>query len=81
MELKLLLKGLGCANCANKIENKVDSLPEVKEAIVNFSTSMLIITLNEGISLDEIIDEGKEDSKGFRTRCVVEKYNKSGIKS
>jgi Cd2+/Zn2+-exporting ATPase len=79
MEQKLLLKGLGCANCANKIEKKVDSLPEVKEAIVNFSTSMLIITLNEGINIDEIMDKIKKIVKAIEPDVLVEEQNKSGI--
>jgi Cd2+/Zn2+-exporting ATPase len=58
----------------------VDSLPEVKEAIVNFSTSMLIITLNEGISLDVIIDDIKKIVKALEPDVVVEKYDKSGTK-
>lgn len=80
MEVKLFLRGLGCANCANKIENKVDSLPEVKEAIVNFSTSMLIITLNEEISLDVIIEKVKKIVNALEPDVVVEKADKSGIK-
>ena len=28
-EIKLYLKGLDCANCANKIENKVNKLESV----------------------------------------------------
>jgi len=79
MELKLILNGLGCANCANKIENKVDLLPEVKEAVVNFSNSMLIITLNEEINPDEIIEKVKKIVKTFEPDVVVEKYNKPGI--
>ncbi|PRR82730.1 heavy metal translocating P-type ATPase [Clostridium vincentii] len=81
MELKLLLKGLSCANCANKIENKLNSLPEVKEAIVNFSTSMLIITLNEEIGEDEILEKVKKIVKTLEPDVTVEKYNKSRIKS
>lgn len=80
MELKLLLKGLSCANCANKIENKLNSLPEVKEAIVNFSTSMLIITLNEEISEDEMLEKAKKIVKTLEPDVIVEKYNKSRIK-
>lgn len=81
MELKLLLKGLSCANCGNKIENKVDSFPEVKEAIVNFSTGILTITLNEEISVDKIIEKVKKIVKALEPDVVVEKYDKFGVKS
>ena len=37
-EIKLNLKGLDCAGCAAKIEDKVGKLEVVKEAVLNFST-------------------------------------------
>ena len=46
-EIKLYLKGLDCANCANKIENKVNKLESVEEAVLNFSLSLLIVSLKE----------------------------------
>lgn len=36
MEVKLELEGLNCANCANKIEDKVSKLNGIKEANLNF---------------------------------------------
>ena len=47
-KIKLLLKGLSCANCANKIEGKVNNIKGVKEAFVNFATSTLTIEVLEG---------------------------------
>ena len=41
MEIKLVLNGLDCANCANKIEDKVNKINGVKYATVNFSTTVL----------------------------------------
>ena len=45
-EIKLVLEGLNCANCANKIEHRVSKLEGVKEATINFSTSVLIVNYN-----------------------------------
>ena len=45
-EIRLILSGLTCANCANKIETKVNNMNGVKEATLNFTTSTLIIELN-----------------------------------
>ena len=42
---KLMLEGLNCANCANKIEERVNRLELVEEANLNFSTSQLIVKL------------------------------------
>ena len=47
MEIRLVLNGLDCANCANKIETKVNKINGVKEATVNFSTTLLIAEIKE----------------------------------
>ncbi|MDL2261700.1 heavy metal translocating P-type ATPase [Methanimicrococcus sp. OttesenSCG-928-J09] len=47
-----LLKGLGCANCARKIEVAVGKLNDVEEASVNFATATLTIRLKDGYSGD-----------------------------
>ena len=51
--IKLRLKGLGCANCANKIEAKTNGLDEVEEAVINFSTTVLDVTLKDDSSKEE----------------------------
>lgn len=52
-ELKLLLKGLDCANCANKIEEKTKNLDIVNNAVLNFSTSLLVSELKDGVKEEE----------------------------
>ena len=59
-EIKLILSGLTCANCANKIETRVNNLDGVKEANLNFTTSTLIIEL----------DGSKEENAMFNTEPV-----------
>ena len=45
MEEKVyILKNLDCANCAAKIEKKMNALPEVKEANITFATRQLRLT-------------------------------------
>ncbi|MDZ4975912.1 heavy metal translocating P-type ATPase, partial [Clostridium perfringens] len=58
-EIKLILSGLTCANCANKIETRVNNLNGVKEATLNFTTSNLIIELNGEKPTEEVIEETK----------------------
>lgn len=55
MKLKFYLQGLNCANCANKIEVKINKLEEVNEANLNFSTL--------GLTIDLKVDVDKEDYK------------------
>ncbi|WNY26984.1 heavy metal translocating P-type ATPase [Methanolapillus ohkumae] len=38
-----ILDGLGCANCAGKIESAISKIPGITEATVNFMTATLIV--------------------------------------
>ena len=58
-EIKLLLEGLNCANCANKIEDRVNQLASVESANLNFSTSQLSVTLEDGAIKEETLVEIK----------------------
>ena len=68
MEIRLVLNGLDCANCANKIETKVNKINGVKEATVNFSTTLLIAEIKEESLKDEIINEIKSIVKKHEIR-------------
>ena len=71
-EIKLYLKGLDCANCANKIENKVNKLESVEEAVLNFSLSLLIVSLKENSDVNRV----EEEIKTIVSKLViVSKYN------
>jgi copper chaperone CopZ len=43
MKKKFILEGLGCANCAAKMERSINKLDGVKEATVNFMTQKMVI--------------------------------------
>lgn len=79
LEFKLTLKGLGCANCANKIETRVNKLEEVKEAVLNFSTSILNVTLKEASSKGAVINVIKKIVNDLEPDVEVIE-NKSRIK-
>ena len=72
MEIKLILNGLDCANCANKIEDKVNKISGVKEATVNFSTTILTAEIKEESIKDEIINEIKSIVKKLEPHVNVE---------
>ena len=81
---KLMLEGLNCANCANKIEERVNRLELVEEANLNFSTSQLIVKLYDesmksqaieeikSITLEDINQAYKNICEGLTTLCVLE---------
>lgn len=73
--IKLSLKGLDCANCANKIEKKVNDLNEVEEAVVNFSLAMISVEAKEGSNIDELKIEITKIVKQLEPDVNVEDYN------
>lgn len=38
-----ILENLGCANCAAKMEQKINSLPQVEAAVITFATKKLVV--------------------------------------
>ena len=50
---KFVLQGLGCPNCAKKIENKVASIEGYKDVIVNFSTLTLSLKTDKENGVEE----------------------------
>lgn len=76
-QLKLSLIGLDCANCANKIETKINSLKHIKEANVNFTMGTLTVEYYEEMDSDKAKAEITEIVHEFEPDVVVEDYNKN----
>ncbi|WP_211748413.1 heavy metal translocating P-type ATPase [Paenibacillus sp. Marseille-Q4541] len=53
---ELLLEGLDCANCAMKIEDGVKKVQGVTSASVNFATCKMILTAQEDMENDVIVE-------------------------
>ncbi len=56
MQKEYFLEGLGCANCAMKIENATSALEHVLSASVNFATSTMQVKTVEGYRGDIAVD-------------------------
>lgn len=54
---KLYIKGLDCANCANKIESYVAKMENVKDASLNFSTGVLFTKFINNKKAEDTIEE------------------------
>ena len=52
-----LLENLGCANCAAKMEDKMNALPEVESASITFATKQLRVTAEDPDALLEKLTE------------------------
>ena len=42
-----ILENLGCANCAAKMERKINALPEVEAAVITFATKKLVVASDQ----------------------------------
>jgi len=56
-KLSFILQGLGCANCAAKIEQKIQELDGVLDAQVNFATRTLNIEIRENKDITKEIEK------------------------
>ncbi|WP_294392515.1 heavy metal translocating P-type ATPase [uncultured Clostridium sp.] len=78
-EFKLNLEGLDCANCANKIENRVNKLEEVEEASVNFSLGRINIKIENENNKDNVIGKVIKIVKELEPDVVVKEDGKQKI--
>lgn len=71
MKREFILEGLGCANCAAKMEKKINELSGVKEASINFVTKTLVLEIDEQNRAEELIKEVVSIVKGIEGHVVV----------
>jgi len=72
MKKTFRLEGLGCANCAAKIESAVSKLAGVSAASVNFMTTKMVIE-GEDAHADEIVTQATAIVKKFEPDVIVRK--------
>lgn len=72
MKKKFILEGLGCANCAAKMERAINKLDGVKEATVNFMTQKLIIE-GEDEKMPSIVQEAEKIVKSIEAHVIMKK--------
>ncbi|WP_041138433.1 heavy metal translocating P-type ATPase [Beduini massiliensis] len=77
MEYKFKLQGLDCANCANKIEQKVAKLKQVDEAVVNFNTATLMAS--SSLSQEELMNKIETIVHQLEPDVVVKILNKENV--
>lgn len=72
MKRNFRLVGLDCANCAAKMERKINAIEGVKEAVVNFMTTKLIIEVDDENS-DEIFEKVREAVKSVDSEVEMKR--------
>ena len=59
MSKTLILKGLCCANCAAKIEDQINKMPEIQSATVSLATQKLSFETKENVSTEKVLEQVK----------------------
>lgn len=73
--MELILEGLECANCAMKIEAKVNELKGVKQASLNFATKVLSVEVDNTIDANDIFSLVNKIVKGIEPDVIVKEKN------
>lgn len=68
MKKVYILQNLGCANCAAKIEQKINRLPGVEEATITYATKQLRITAEDP---DALIPEIQKIANSVEPEIVI----------
>jgi Cd2+/Zn2+-exporting ATPase len=71
-----ILEGLDCANCAQKIEDRVNKLNGVKKATLNFVNKKLLIEFN-GVSNEELVNQIKDEIIAIEPYVKIIDFNEN----
>jgi Cation transport ATPase len=77
MESKIfILEGLDCANCAQKIEDKINKIYGVKKATLNFVNKKLLIEFSDAIN-EELINQIKSTITSIEPDVNIIEFNEN----
>ena len=71
MKYNFKIKGLDCANCAAKLESKIQMVDGVNEASISFMTERLVIECEEN-EKQEVMDKVKKIIKKEEPDVTIE---------
>lgn len=63
-----ILEGLGCANCAAKMERQICALPEVEMAVITYATKQLKVAANHQ---DDLLPKLQEICSAIESEVIV----------
>lgn len=63
-----ILEGLGCANCAAKMERQICALPEVEMAVITYATKQLKVAANHQ---DDLLPKLQEICSSIESEVIV----------
>ena len=68
---KYRLVNLGCANCAAKMEERINRLPQVQEAVITYALKQLKVTAEDP---DALLDEMQQIVKKIESQVKIEQW-------
>ena len=71
MEIKLVLNGLDCANCANKMEEAAKNTAGIKDATVNFMTLKMIVEFEDDAEPAAVMKDVLKNCKKVEDDCEI----------
>jgi len=71
MRKDIVLEGLNCANCASKIEQRVNNMEEIESVSFSFATKVMTIEYNENRGFDSILAKIKKIVNSLEPDVVV----------
>ncbi len=72
-EATYIIEHLDCANCAAKIERKINELPEVEEATLTFATKQLRVTAKDP---DALLEQMRQIARSVEPDATIEPRQK-----
>jgi copper chaperone CopZ len=60
-----------CANCANKMERVINTVPGVKSASINFMALKLDIEFEDGVLVEEVMNTVLKECKKVERDCEI----------
>lgn len=73
---EFILEGLGCANCAAKMERKINELEEVSSASINFVTKTLTMEVEEESNMEVLTVKAKDIIKSIEGHVEVKEKHR-----
>lgn len=80
LKQELILEGLNCAHCTIKIEDRVNKLENVINAVLNFSTKILTLEIHQDGDANQILSEATQIIKKLEPHVVVKKIEPRVLK-
>lgn len=74
------ISGLDCANCALKIEDKLNTIDGIKQASLNFTTGTLLFDIKDGYDEKHVKTIMKQTIKEMEDEAIVEETETKTVK-